>query len=145
MEIINGSIVPGMVAASRTLKAQLPKLIQQFPEIGTCYPGTINLQLDHNLLIINPDFVSKPISWKTEIDPGGVETFGFLRCLLLANEIEHESWIYIPYGSSHRRNLNIHEIISSKIPKLAYGGKVAIGFARQFIRLPYHLNQAYII
>jgi len=61
--VIDATIVEGLGAAGRTLKLQMPHLIKHFPEISSCYLGTINLELDQPLRVNNPDFTTPPIRW----------------------------------------------------------------------------------
>ena len=72
---IDGMIVPGMGAATRTLLLQWPQLIEHVPEIQNCFQGTLNVHLSLPVLIINPERSVPPFEW----EPNHTEGFGFVR------------------------------------------------------------------
>ncbi len=115
MLTIDGKIVSGLSAASTTVAMQLPLIQQVYPDVAQCHPGTINVILDAQLEVVSPDFVTDPIKWHQN---GLPEMFGFLkiRFEVAAANINRDAWVYIPYGSPHRKNPYYVEILAQKLP-----------------------------
>jgi|SRR5208282_1055278 len=112
---IRGKVIPGKGWASGFLKIQLPMISAEFPEIGHCHPGTLNLQLETNLLVLAPDYRTKPINWHPALASG--EVFDFLRIKLEAPEGSAliAAWLYIAHTSPHRAMFCVHEVLAPKI------------------------------
>ena len=125
---LDGTVVEGLREASRcTIAAQMPCFVKEIPEMEGSYYGTINLRLDSQLGIENPDLEILCV-W---CGPPG-EMFGFLE-IAIEFPIESEprqAWIYIPYGSPHRGNRFQVEIISREINGLGYGSRCRINLPR---------------
>jgi hypothetical protein len=78
--VIEGTIMQGLGAARKTVRLQMPHLVQQFPQIHGCYEATINLQLDRPLRVNNPDHTTGLIRWYPQAPPEWAgEKFSFLR------------------------------------------------------------------
>lgn len=115
---LQAKIIPGLRVATKTLARQLPLIVQDFPEIADCYPGTLNLRLELPLEVVRPDHSTPPLAWT----PSGRtrEIFDLLRIEL---EFSHlptpvEAWLYVAHLSPHRSTPTLHEVIA---PKLALG------------------------
>lgn len=134
--------IPGMRAASESLKLQMPLIIKEFPEIKDCYPGTINLEFENPLLILTPDHRTNEIKWINNFS----EKFDFLRVKLkLENKIEvYDAWLYIPHASKHRNNITIHELITKKI-NINHDNICEIEINRNLIQIPYYSRTAYAV
>ena len=126
--VINGVVVQGLGAATKTLTLQIPMIENEFPEIGCCYRGSINAQLKNAVRIENPDHTTGPIPWA---GPPG-EIFSFLRILFECpfGADTQPAWIYIPHDSPHRNNRCQVEIIASPIQHLSYGSQCRIHIER---------------
>jgi len=140
--VLNGRIIRGINQAVRCFNLQRPNFIRFIPQIAGYHMGTINIELDNNLIISNPDFITSPIKWST--DPP--EVFGFLNVNLI---IQHpyqkvDSQIYIPYDSVHRNSFKIHEIITTTL-KFNIGDLVSIEIDKPFKELSYRHNISYLI
>lgn len=116
MTTIRGKRTRGLGIATQTVAAQLPQLIQSFPELKDCFRGTINVELEHPLLVERPDHQTDDFTWFLNGTPC-TEHFGFLR-------IEFEAplggprvpaWIYIASGSPHRETPRIHEVLAPRL------------------------------
>ncbi len=97
------------------LTIQLPIFARRLPDLASCYPGTINVQLDEALYVQNPDFMSEPIRW-TPYRPE--ERFSFLE-IILESPVGAEprrAWIYIPSGSPHSQDVHHIEVITQFLP-----------------------------
>ena len=55
MIIIEGTVIPGLSAAARTLPQQWPTVARFIPAIQQCEQRTINVQLKHALHVKEPD------------------------------------------------------------------------------------------
>src|SRR5271166_6263209 len=55
MIIIEGTVIPGLSAAARTLPEQWPTVVRFIPAIQQCEQRTINVQLKHALHVKEPD------------------------------------------------------------------------------------------
>lgn len=109
---VTGIVKKGRNAGHDTFTRQLKLIAPRFPELARDgVRGTINLELDHDLILLNPHFTSGPITW----EPGHIETFDFLRIGLEAPKGTQpiDGWIYVAHDSHHRRNMNTHEIITT--------------------------------
>jgi hypothetical protein len=119
---IDCRIVNGLGQATKTLALQLPLIAPVFPEIASCFEGSINVIMDAQLEVVSPDFVTQPIKWipQSEI----TEVFGFVRVQFEVPNarVLTGAWIYIPYGSPHRSNPYYAEVIAPK-PKLDLKGQ----------------------
>ncbi len=126
--VVNGVVVPGIRAASQTLTLQIPLIEEEFPEIGCCHRGSINIHLKNALRIENPDHITRPIPWA---GPPG-EAFSLLRILLECpvGGNPKRAWIYIPYNSPHRNNRCQVEVIAEPMQDLAYGSQCRIHIER---------------
>jgi hypothetical protein len=60
---------------------QAPLLKLHFPEISTCYPGTINFVLEIALQVRLPDTMTPPLAWHPS-NPKG-ERFGITKIGLI--------------------------------------------------------------
>lgn len=78
MVSIDGDVIPGLGAARKTLKLQMPYFVNLLPELQACYLGSINFHLQYALRIENPDYTTPRIPWA---GPPG-ELFSFVRISL---------------------------------------------------------------
>jgi hypothetical protein len=126
--VINGVVVQGLGAATNTLALQIPLIEKEFPEIGCCQRGSINIQLKNALRIEKPDHTTGLIPWA---GPPG-EIFSFLRILLECpvGATPTRAWTYIPHDSPHRNNRCQVEVIAEPIQNLAYGSQCRIHIER---------------
>jgi len=122
--VINGVVVQGLRAATRTLELQIPLIEKEFPEIGSCRRSSINIQLKNALRIEKPDHTTGPILWA---GPPG-EIFSFLRVSLEfpIGAGPKRAWIYVPHDSPHRNNRCQVEVICPPIQNLGYGSQCRI-------------------
>ncbi len=136
MFAVEGTRQAGLGAATGNLAVQLPLIAGEFPEVGACYPGTINLLLDYPLLVLAPDHRTRPLAWHPNFAAG--EVFDFLR-IQLETPTGAESvpaWLYIPHGSPHRQNLRLHEVIAPKV-NVAAGARCRVRIDRKAVQVPY--------
>jgi len=116
MITIEGVRRPGMNAAHKNLVKQLPLIAAEFPEIGDCHYGPINVQLHVPLLVVAPDHRSQPIPWGRcgLSEWRGLRSFthpvrGASRCGTCG------AWLYIPHGSPARATPQIHEVLARRL------------------------------
>ena len=123
-----GTVTEGLRAASGfTIAAQMPFFVKKIPEMATSYCGTINLRLEEQVRIDDPDH---EIFCMWAGPPG--EMFGFLEITVefpIGTE-PRRAWIYIPHDSPHRGNRFQLEIISQTIVGLTYGSRCRISLPR---------------
>ena len=112
---LNAGIIPGLGVATGTLARQLPLISEEFPEVGGCYAGTINLEFSVPVLVVRPDYRTAPLAWT----PSGrtTEIFDLLRIELEFSHLPERipAWLYVAHGSPHRRTPTIHEAIAPRI------------------------------
>lgn len=128
---IEGIVVEGLRAASEfTIAAQMPCFEKEIPELKGSHHGTINLRLDSQLRIDNPD---REIGCIWRARQGDVwEVFGFLEITIefpIGGE-PRRAWIYIPHDSPHRSNHFQVEIISRQIEGIGYDSRCRINLPR---------------
>jgi hypothetical protein len=116
MLTIDGMIVSGLGVASRTLKLQLPKITQIYPDLNGLHEATINVILDAQLEVVKPDIVTDPLKWHPDARTRPV-MFGFLtvRFEVPAAGVLVDAWIYIPYDSPHRKNPYYAEVLTQEL------------------------------
>jgi len=141
---INGFKRSGLNAASKAIPLQFDYLVHDYNSISNCFKGTINIQLDYDLIVLNPDHRSKPLKWNKAIPE---EVFDFLSVKLFIPRlnIEYSAWLYIPHNSPHRNRQNIHEILCEKIENLNECENLKLRIDKQFVILPYEKTKIYII
>jgi len=112
---IKAKLISGMGAANRNLARQLPLISEKFPEISNCWPGTINLELETPLTVINPSHRTPPLAWT----PSGVKTevFDLVRIELKFSHMDSPvpAWLYVAHASPHRKTPTVHEVIAQKL------------------------------
>jgi hypothetical protein len=111
---IDGEIVPGLGGAHAALGLQIVHLTSRFPALVGIHPGTINIQLDQPLRILNPDFES-PIIHAAGAPVG--EKFGFLEITFESplGGAPRTAWIYMPHNSPHFHNVFHIEVVTNFI------------------------------
>jgi hypothetical protein len=107
---------------------QAPLLKLHFPEISTCYPGTINFVLEIALQVRLPDTMTPPLAWHPSDTKG--ERFGITKIgLILPNGEEHDAWIFTSEGSPHRLDDHLIEVVAKR-RKVATGDKCSLTVER---------------
>ena len=123
---IDGRITSDFGVASKNFELQWAELEKHFPEIAGSHRGTINVQLDHALLVLNPDGAVPPFEWK----PGFWEGFCFLRVSFefpLGGE-RHRAWLFLPHRSPNHFNLHRVEVITKHLPDVKQDAPCKIHF-----------------
>ena len=127
---IEAKVVGGLRAASGerwanpangTIFRQKPLVAEYFPEIESCYNGTINLQHKVPLQIRLPDIVTPPLPWASPD-----ERFGITEIQLELRGKLYRAWIYTAEHSPHRFNNMIAEILTERIDGIAIDLECAI-------------------
>ncbi|HEY9070709.1 MAG TPA: hypothetical protein VIV61_10680 [Candidatus Ozemobacteraceae bacterium] len=117
MPAIKGKIQKGTGEGQNTVREQLPYFQECFPEVGVCRAGTINILLEQPLVVITPDFTTRPLPWHPafRIVKGG-ETFQFVRIRLTVEGQEPvNAWIYRAQFSPYRDNPFYIEVIAPPV------------------------------
>lgn len=130
--------------AGRTIAIQLPLIAQTFPEIRSCHPGTINLELESPLIIVRPDHRTQPIKWKQNLEIGEVFDLVRIRLETRLGDTVHDAWLYIAHRSEHRKNLSHHELIA---PFLKLDGiqEFVVDIMPPCVQLSYRHNPVYVV
>ena len=120
-------------AATDNLKKQWAGLIRYVPELESCAQGTINVDLKHPILVLNPHRTVPPFEWQ----PGQVEGFGILEIKFEwpFDTEPFQAWVYLAHQSHHRYNLLRAEVITKEIPSLR--GKTQFTSEERRCRLHY--------
>ena len=102
--IVAGTKISGLGLATTAVAKQYAHLVREFPEIrGVHQWGTLNLQLEYPLRILNPDYTTSEIEW----DPGFKERFSLTRIDIepgTPGARPQPAWIYVAHRSPHRAN-----------------------------------------
>lgn len=117
MPAIKGKIQKGLGEGQNTVREQMPYFKECFPEAGICQPGTINILLEQPLVVITPDFTTRPLPWHPafRVMKGG-EIFQFVRIRLTVTGCQPvNAWIYRAQFSPYRDNPFYIEVIAPKI------------------------------
>jgi hypothetical protein len=113
--IISGTKVSGLGAASTTVAKQYEHLVKEFPDVKDVHQwGTLNIELDYPLRILNPDYTTSPIEWM----PGFKERFSLTKIgLRLLSEVgqPQPAWIYVAHSSPHRGNALFIELLTATL------------------------------
>jgi hypothetical protein len=112
--------------ADGTILRQKPLVVKYFPEIESCYNGTINLQLERPLQVRLPDMVTPPLRWHSN----GDERFGITEIKFELRDKLYRAWIYTAEHSPHRFNNMIAEILTERIDGISLGLECAIHVQR---------------
>ena len=126
---------PPTIGASANLPRQLPLIGAKFPEIRNAFPGTINLYLDKPLLVLGYDHRTPPIKWQEDASPP--EVFDIVRVKFEVRGTVHDTWLYVPHGSPHRRDLQSHEIIAPSRIAVSDGDQCILHVSRRCVCMPY--------
>lgn len=145
MTILTGTKKPGMGGATHTLAIQLPIMAERFPEIAVCHAGTINLELERPLIVLQADHRTEPIQWCGEEYPG--EVFDLVRILFEApaGSSAVDAWLYVPHGSPHRENTRTHEVLCPRLADIPAGTPCRITILRPTTSLPYDPAIVYVV
>ncbi len=121
MPAIKGKIQKGLGEGQNTVREQMPFFTECFPEVSGCRTGTINILLDQPLVVITPDFTTRPLPWHPafRVVKGG-ETFQFVRIRLTVSNCQPvNAWIYRAQFSPYRDNPFYIEVIA---PPIGFSG-----------------------
>jgi hypothetical protein len=108
--------ISGIGLATTAVAKQYDHLVREFPDIRDVHRwGTLNLQLEYPLRILNPDYTTSAIEW----DPGFKEQFSLTRidlepCTQAAPP--QPAWIYVAHRSPHRANTLFIELLTATLP-----------------------------
>lgn len=140
---IQGIKRSGFGAATQTLKAQLPLIVSTYPDVKDCFEGTINVQLDTDLLIRNADYCTAPLQWTKNF----WERFSFLKIRLEIPRLgkSYDAWIYVAHNSPHRAKLNFHEIICERIEGINTNEFIVIYIHKVSFTFEYHYRKIHLV
>ncbi len=130
-----GILMRGHQVASRpskdypysSLEKQKPYFKAQGLDLYEFFNGTLNISIAPlTFEMIAPEFTFPLVEW-TDLHPP--ETFSFSRCKVIFAGIEYSGWVYYPHPETkknHFQNPSLVEVIAVEIPKLQYGGSLAV-------------------
>lgn len=114
--IVAGTKISGLGLATTAVAKQYAQLVREFPDIkGVHQWGTLNLQLEYPLRILNPDYTTSEIEW----DPGFKERFSLTRIDIepgTPGARPQPAWIYVAHRSPHRANTLFIELLTATLP-----------------------------
>jgi hypothetical protein len=76
--------------------------------------------------MLKPEFTFPLVEW-TDLHPP--ETFSFLRCKVVFQDVEYEGWVYYPHPETKLRNFqnpSLIEVIARPIPGIQYGDELSV-------------------
>ena len=112
--IVKGTKISGLGLGVTTVAKQYEHLVREFPDIRDVHRwGTLNLQLEYPLRILNPDYTTSAIEW----EPGFKEKFSLTRIDIepCATGKLQPAWIYVAHRSPHRANTLFIEMLTATI------------------------------
>ena len=112
--IIKGTKISGLGLGVTTVAKQYEHLVREFPDIRDVHRwGTLNLQLDYPLRILNPDYTTSAIEWEA----GFKERFSLTRIDIepCATGKVQSAWIYVAHRSPHRANTLFIEMLTATL------------------------------
>jgi hypothetical protein len=113
--MIEATKTSGLGLATTTVAKQYEHLVKEFPDIKDVHRwGTLNLQLEYPLRIVNHDYTTSPIEW----EPGFQEQFSLTRIdLQLSTRAAkpQPAWIYVAHRSPHRANTLFIELLTATL------------------------------
>jgi len=112
--IVKGTKISGLGLGVTTVAKQYEHLVREFPDIRDVHRwGTLNLQLEYPLRILNPDYTTSAIEW----EPGFKEKFSLTRIDIepCATGKLQPAWIYVAHRSPHRANTLFIEMITATL------------------------------
>ena len=112
--IVKGTKISGLGLGVTTVAKQYEHLVREFPDIRDVHRwGTLNLQLEYPLRILNPDYTTSAIEW----EPGFKEKFSLTRIDIepCATGKLQPAWIYVAHRSPHRANTLFIELLTATI------------------------------
>ncbi len=125
MVTLDGNIINGLGAATRTISMQMPHLEKQIPDLRGWHQATINVVLDGQLEVTSLDFATTPIVWQSGARP---EMFGFKKITFENNGTSYDGVLYIAYNSPHRSNPYYVEVmLQSKVTIVGTKCKIHFG------------------
>lgn len=107
--------ISGIGLATTAVARQYAHLVREFPDIRDVHRwGTLNLQLEYPLRILNPDYTTSAIEW----EPGFKERFSLTRidlepCTQAA--VLQPAWVYVAHRSVHRANTLFIELLTATL------------------------------
>jgi hypothetical protein len=108
--------ISGIGLATTAVARQYDHLVREFPDIRDVHRwGTLNLQLEYPLRILNPDYTTSEIEW----EPGFKERFSLTRIDLepCAHAAPPQpAWVYVAHRSVHRANTLFIELLTATLP-----------------------------
>lgn len=117
MGIIKGKVQKGLGESKNTVREQMPFFRECFPEVANCKAGTINILLEKPLVILTPDFTSKPLPWHPafKVVKGG-EVFKFVRISITVEGCSPvKAWVYKAQFSPYHDNPFYIEVLAPPI------------------------------
>jgi hypothetical protein len=112
--IVKGTKISGLGLGVTTVAKQYEHLVREFPDIRDVHRwGTLNLQLEYPLRILNPDYTTSAIEW----EPGFKEKFSLTRIDIepCATGKLQPAWIYVAHRSPHRANTLFIEMLTASL------------------------------
>jgi len=112
--IVKGTKISGLGLGVTTVAKQYEHLVREFPDIRDVHRwGTLNLQLEYPLRILNPDYTTSAIEW----EPGFKEKFSLTRIDIepCATGQLQPAWIYVAHRSPHRANTLFIEMLTASL------------------------------
>jgi hypothetical protein len=112
--IVKATKISGLGLGVTTVAKQYAHLVREFPDIRDVHQwGTLNLQLEFPLRILNPDYTTSDIEW----EPGFKERFSLTRIDLepCATGKPQPAWIYVAHRSPHRANTLFIEMLTATL------------------------------
>jgi len=113
--IVAGTKISGLGLATTAVAKQYDHLVREFPDIRDVHRwGTLNLQLEYPLRILNPDYTTSAIEW----EPGFREQFSLTRIDIepcKQSALAQPAWIYVAHRSPHRANTLFIELLTATL------------------------------
>jgi hypothetical protein len=98
-------------------------------DLSQFFMGTLNISIAPlQFESVKPAITIRQIAW-TDLHPP--EDFSFSPCIVCFKDSEYQGYIYYPHPETklrHFQDPSVIEVITSKIPGMAYRAKLMLGF-----------------
>jgi hypothetical protein len=131
--LVSTIVVEGhQVASGPSKEYPYGSLVRQIPlfkaaglDLGQFFMGTLNISIAPlRFVMVKPAITIRQIPW-TDLHPP--EDFSFSPCIVCFKDSEYQGYIYYPHPETkirHFQDPSVIEVITSKIPGMAYGAQL---------------------
>lgn len=130
-----GIVIRGHQVASKssehyprgTIEMQIPFFKALHLDLSSFYWATLNISISpHTFTMKAPKYTFRQVHWTSSHPP---EDFSFSACRISYQGVTYDGWLYYPHPETkerHYQDRSVIELITERIPGIAYGAKVEV-------------------